>query len=131
MTRALFGPIGLVMALVPQHVLRWYERIALEEPDACEARPWVVSAIRAEGLVYLLVALVGGRASSVLKSVVGGVSLVALLFPRRYLDTGHALVYENSDDVTPNDGIESVVRGLGIALLVVMIVETLRSRQRR
>lgn len=128
MVRVAFGLLGIVMALVPERVLSVYEELALEEPEECTAESWLVPAIRAEGVVYALASLAGGRAYAWLLNVAGAFGALALLFPRRYLDVGAEIVYEDPGDVAWNDRFVTAVRGLG-ALLVVLALREARARR--
>lgn len=104
MTRTLFGLMGALLALTPTGVTRIYEAIAFENPEACEPRRRLVRIARAEGVVFALAALVGGRAYDRLMDLTGIAAALALLFPKRYLETGTSIMYEDSQALEWREG---------------------------
>lgn len=121
MSRLLFGPLGLAMALAPQPILEFFESVALEEPEEASAKPWIVPAMRAEGAGYALVSLVGGRPYAWLMNLVGAIGALIVAFPRQYLAFGTELAYEDPEGVEWRDEFVTVVRVMG-ALLVVLAI---------
>ena len=128
MARIAFGLLGIVMALMPQRVLDLYERLALEEPEAGTAKSWIVPVIRAEGIVYAVGSLVGGRAYDWLLNVAGTFGALAMVFPRRYLESAAEIVYEDAGELTWNDRFVTAVRVLG-AVFVFLAVNAFRDRR--
>ncbi|RDZ63745.1 hypothetical protein C5B90_11470 [Haloferax sp. Atlit-12N] len=61
MLRALLAAFGLVELLVPDKLVAVMTRLAYEDGGEMTAKPWVVTAARVEGAVFLLVALFGLR----------------------------------------------------------------------
>lgn len=53
------GLLGLIEALVPGVVVRGFTRVAYRNAEDAESRPWLRTAVRAEGGVLLAVALAG------------------------------------------------------------------------
>ncbi|AFZ72605.1 hypothetical protein [Natronobacterium gregoryi] len=127
MVRLLFGLLGALMALFPDGVREAYETAALEDPDASEPKPWLVSGIRAEGIVYALASTVGGKSYAWLLNVAGIAGVLAALFPKQYLETGAELAYEDADALEWRDGVVTAIRGIG-ALLVVLALLGARNR---
>ncbi|RQG94211.1 hypothetical protein [Natrarchaeobius chitinivorans] len=123
MSRLLFGVLGVLIALVPRAVIETYEQIVFENPEECTAKPWLEPAVRAEGVVYALAGLVGGRSYGWVMNVAGVAGLLAALAPERYLEAGVSIAYDHSDDVAWNDGVVPAVRVIG----VVAVVLTLRA----
>jgi hypothetical protein len=121
MSRALFGILGVFLALLPERVARAYETAAFENPEACTAKEYLVPVIRTEGVVFALVSLAGGRAYDRLMDVTGIAGALALCFPRRYLETGASLVYEYSDALEWRGKFVTVARVLGAAFLALWI----------
>lgn len=128
MMRIAFAALGLAMAMVPDAILERYEGIALANPDDARAEPWLVQAIRAEGALYALAALAGGKAYAWLLNLAGVAGAFALAFPRRYLEVGGSIAYENSEELEWEDGFATGVRILG-AVLVVLALLGIRSRR--
>ncbi|SEO22385.1 hypothetical protein SAMN04487948_101186 [Halogranum amylolyticum] len=56
MLRTLAALLGLVELLFPKQVVDVVTRLAYETPDEFEVKPWVYTAARVEGLVFLLLA---------------------------------------------------------------------------
>ena len=121
MARLAFGPLGVVMALFPDAVLEAFEDVALENPEECTANPYIVPAIRAEGAVYALASVVGGRTYRWLLGIGGVAGVVVALFPDRYLEFGAELAYENPEDVAWNDDFVTAVRVLGVVLVLLAL----------
>ncbi|POG55662.1 hypothetical protein [Haloferax marisrubri] len=61
MLRALLAAFGLVELLFPDKLVAVMTRLAYEDGGEMTAKPWVVTAARVEGAVFLLVALFGLR----------------------------------------------------------------------
>ncbi|WP_236035430.1 hypothetical protein [Haloarcula rubra] len=55
MIRNALTAVGIVELLFPEALVGAAERIALDNPDECELRSWVVPGARAEGLAILFV----------------------------------------------------------------------------
>ncbi|WP_435333318.1 hypothetical protein [Haloarchaeobius sp. TZWWS8] len=58
MFRALVILFGLLEFLFPKRIVDFWTRLAFDGDDRVEARPWVITAARLEGLVFVLYALV-------------------------------------------------------------------------
>lgn len=127
MSRLLFGPLGLAIALAPEPILEFFESIALEDPEEASAKPWIVPVMRAEGVGYALVSLVGGRPYSWLMRLVGAVGALVVAFPRQYLAFGAELAYEDPNAVEWRDGFVSGVRVIGAVLVLLAITAHLGS----
>jgi len=117
MVRTLSALYGILVLLVPQRVISVWEGVAFEETGNAELRSWVVTIARLEGLVFL-VSAIRDEEPSTLQSVLGLFGSVALLAPRRYLDVGLALAYENSDDLAVKSWMIQVTRLFGLVFLV-------------
>jgi len=117
MSRALFGVLGALVAVIPDRVIQIYETIAFENPEEATPKGYLRPAVRAEGVVYVLVALLDGRAYDRLMDVVGVFGALALCFPRRYLETGGRLVYEDADALQWREEFVTVTRVLGAVFL--------------
>jgi len=127
MARTLLAGLGIVMALFPDRVTDWYQRIAFEDPEAAVGKDWLPAAVRAEGLVIGLLALVGGRGYAWLLNLIGVAGGVVLLFPREYLDWGAGVAYRNPEEIEWVDWFPTLARGLG----VLYVVGSLRAYKRR
>ena len=121
MSRTLFGLLGALLVAFPKRVIRVYESLAFEDPEAATAKGYLVPTVRAEGLAYVLVAAVGGRAYDRLLDVVGVFAALALCFPQQYLETGGRLVYEDADALGWRDGFVTAARVLGAVFLALSV----------
>ncbi|MFQ3285351.1 MAG: hypothetical protein ACI9TI_002584 [Natronomonas sp.] len=125
MIRALLAALGASMTLFPNRILRGYERIAFEDPSEATAKTWLPTAIRTEGVLYVVLAVVGGTAYGAFVRLVGVVGAVVACVPRRYLGWGGRLAYERSGELRWREGFVTAVRGLG-TLLVVLAIRSVR-----
>jgi hypothetical protein len=126
MARYLLTALGAGMALFPNRILRGYERVAFENPDDATAKPWLPAAIRAEGVLCVLLCAFGGAAYATFVRLVGVVGLVVACVPRRYLGWGGRLAYERPEELRWREGFVTAVRGLGV-LLVALAIQRVRA----
>lgn len=56
---ALFSVLGLLELLAPRRVVDVSTRLAYDNPGDFTVKPWVVTAVRLEGLAFLLLAIRG------------------------------------------------------------------------
>jgi hypothetical protein len=118
MFRLLFGPLGGVLAAAPERSVAVYERVAFENPDECVGKPWLPTLVRAEGIVFAAVCLIGGRPYQWFRTLTAVVGVVVALFPRQYVDFGGRLAYESSESLQWKDGFVRAVRGLGVLFVL-------------
>ena len=121
MARLLFALLGVVMALAPDRLRETYERYALVDPEAARPSEWLVPAIRAEGVIYVVATLRGGRPYSWVMNSVGIAGALSALYPERVVDAGSALAYENPDELEWRGSFVSIVRGLGVVCVLLAI----------
>ncbi|SDR43784.1 hypothetical protein [Natronobacterium texcoconense] len=129
MVRLLFGLLGVVIALFPDGVRETYEEVAFENSDDATPKPWLVSGIRAEGILYALASAAGGKSYAWLLNVAGLAGGLAALFPKQYLETGVEVAYEDADTLEWRDGVVTAVRGIG-TLLVLLALVGVRNRRK-
>ena len=127
MARKLLAGLGIVMSLFPNRVTDWYGRIAFENPETPVGKPWLGSAVRAEGLVIGFLGLIGGRGYAWLLNLMGLAGGIVVLFPKQYLDWGAGVAYQNPEEIEWVDWFPAVARGLG----VLYVVGSLRAFKRR
>jgi hypothetical protein len=128
MSNRLLGVLGRIVMTDPERFIGFWERLALENPDECALKWWVVPLARLEGLVLVSVA---GRETpdTQLKRLLGPFGLILLLFPEQYADWGTKLAYENPDRCEWKSWVIPFTRIIG-ALYVLLGVRGLRDRWR-
>ncbi|MFC5277765.1 hypothetical protein ACFPM1_03130 [Halorubrum rubrum] len=130
MIRAILGLVGALAALFPDRAVDAFETVVLEEAGS-EAKPWVGSAVRAEGVLAVAAGLLGGRAYAWLVNVTGVFGLVVFAVPRAYRAFAARLLYEEPDDVRWADRSTPVFRAVGATYALVALREFRRRRRRR
>ena len=122
MFRTLLSAIGFVMVLIPRRIVEAAEAVTFENPEDARLREWTIPMARLEGIGYLLLVRRTGFLSGVVGVVFGLFGSAAAIAPRRYLDFGLSLAYENPDDITVKSWVIPVTRVLGITALVLTVV---------
>ena len=128
--RKLLSVIGVVELLAPATLIATAERIALENPEECELRSWVRPGARLEGLAILLVLWRGEGSYASLKKFLGVVGLLALCYPRAYVEYGAGLAYADGAACEWKPWVYSWTRIVGALYVLVALDEVLRLRRR-
>jgi hypothetical protein len=123
MLRPILTMVGIVELLTPEALIDAAERIALENPDACELRPWVLPGVRIEGLSFLVLMWRSDESYSAFKKFLGLIGMLALLFPRAYVDYGSKLAYTDETEPTWRPWVYPGTRAVGLLYLLVAIGE--------
>lgn len=123
MLRSILTTVGIVELLTPEALIDAAERIALENPDECELRPWVLPGARVEGLTFLVLMWRSDETYSAFKKYLGLFGLLALLFPRTYVDSGSKLAYTDATDPDWRPWVYPGTRAVGLLYLLVAIDE--------
>jgi hypothetical protein len=121
MARILLAALGAVMALCPDRVLDRYEAVAFETPATVTAKPWLPSAIRTEGVLYVLLGALGGAAYAWFLRLVGAVGAIVAIAPERYLDFGGRIAYERPEALPWREEFATAARVLGIGCVLLAI----------
>jgi hypothetical protein len=129
MTRAVFVLLGLVIALVPGRVRETYEQLAFKNPDEVSAKPSFTLAIRAEGLIFVLIGLLGERAYRASMHVLGLAGAIALVVPKQALQVSINVSYERPETIEWKDGLIPLIRAFGVLYLLIACNEV-KSRNR-
>jgi hypothetical protein len=122
MLRTLLSVIGLVMVSIPYRVVETAETLAFENPEDAILRGWTIPMARLEGIGYLLLVRRTGFLSGGVGVIFGLFGSAAAVAPRRYLDFGLSLAYENPDDIAVKSWVIPMTRVLGITALVLTAV---------
>jgi hypothetical protein len=126
MLRLLLSAIGLTELLSPNTLIDRTEQLAFDNPDDCELRSWVVPGARIEGLLILVFMWRSDRSYSSLKQFLGVIGLLALVFPRAYVDYGSQLAYTDTSDCRWKPWVYVGTRLIGV-LYVLIALDDLRN----
>lgn len=99
MLRALLTAVAAVELLAPRALIDRAERLALDNPEECEWRSWVVPVARLEGFAFLVLMWRSDASYATFKKLLGAIGIAALVYPRAYVDLGGTLAY--TDDTVP------------------------------
>ena len=118
MLRTVLSIVAFVMVASPRRVVEAAEAAAFENPEDARLRGWTIPIARLEGIGWLLLIRRTGFLSGAVGMVFGLIGSVAAVAPRRYLEFGLSLAYENPDDITVKSWVLPMTRVLGVAALV-------------
>ncbi|WP_224332631.1 hypothetical protein [Haloprofundus halobius] len=110
------------MVSIPRRIVETAETLAFENPEDAILRGWTIPMARFEGIGYLLLVRRTGSLSGAVGVIFGLFGSAAAVTPRRYLDFGLSLAYENPEDITVKSWVIPVTRVLGITALVLTVV---------
>ena len=123
MLRLLLSAIGLTELLSPNMLIDRAERLALDNPDDCELRSWVVPGARIEGLLMVVSMWRSDRSYSTFKQFLGVIGLLALAFPRAYVDYGTQLAYTDVSECRWKPWVYFGTRLVGLAYVIIALDE--------
>ncbi|WP_266082891.1 hypothetical protein [Haladaptatus caseinilyticus] len=126
MLRMLLSAIGIIELLSPEALINRAEHLALDNPGDCELRSWVVPGARIEGLLILLSMWRNDRSYSAFKQFLGVIGLLALAFPRAYVDYGTQLAYTDASKCRWKPWVYFGTRLVGL-LYVIIALDELRN----
>ena len=116
----LLGLVGRAEMTSPERFLGFWSRLALENPEECHFKWWVVPLARLEGLIFVSISQ-SEVPSPRFEEILGILGIPAVLFPEQYLDWGTELAYENPDQVEWKSWVVPLTRAVGIVYLLVGI----------
>lgn len=93
MLRPVLSTVGIVEIVAPEALIDAAERIALENPEECELRRWVVPGARLEGLLFLFMMWRSDGSYAAFKRFLGLIGILAVLYPHTYIDFGSSIAY--------------------------------------
>ncbi|WP_049986029.1 hypothetical protein [Halobellus rufus] len=123
MLRTVLSAICAIEVLKPEALIAAAERIALENPDDCDRRSWVNPGARLEGLVVLAAMWRSDESYTTFKRFLGVVGLLALLFPRAYVNYGGALAYAEASEPEWKPWVYAGTRAVGFVYVCVALSE--------
>ena len=128
MLRRILVAVGVVGMFSPKELVGTAARFALENPEECELRSWVVPAARAEGVLYLLLARRGDTSYSAFKGFLGVIGLLLLWSPRRFVHASARLAYTDARNCEWKSWVYPVARLFGVVYVLVAVGELRRGR---
>ena len=126
MLRDVLTAVCVVELLAPRALIDAAERVALDNPDECELRSWVVLGARAQGLVVLTLVWRSPGSYSALKKFLGIVGVLATVSPRCYVDYGAELAYTDAADCEWRPWVYRGTRLVGVLYLLTALDELMR-----
>jgi hypothetical protein len=130
MPRVLFGLLGIVIALFPAQVRELYEQFAFKNPDEATAKPSFQSAIRTEGLIFVLISVIGGKTYDASMYALGLAGAIALFVPKQALRFSMNYSYDRPETIEWNDGLITVIRCFGV-LYLLLTFNALNNRRKK
>lgn len=126
MLRKVLTAIGLVEVLSPEALIDAAEGIALENPDECEIKSWVVPVARGEGLLYLFLAWRSDAAYASFKKFLGVIGVLALLYPRVLVDHSARIAYYDAATCQWKPWVYPVTRLVGLIYVLIGLDESMK-----
>ncbi|SIR93612.1 hypothetical protein SAMN05421858_4674 [Haladaptatus litoreus] len=123
MLRLLLSAIGIIELLSPNALLDRAEQLALENPDDCELQSWVIPGARIEGLLIVISMWRSDRSYAAFKRFLGVIGLLALAFPRAYVDFGAELAYTDASDCRWKPWVYVGTRLVGLVYVIIALDE--------
>ncbi|GAB7095217.1 hypothetical protein JCM30237_23700 [Halolamina litorea] len=123
MLRKLLTAVCTVEVVAPAALVRNAERLAMENPDECEWRSWVMPGARLEGLLFLVAMWRSDVSYARFKRFLGLVGLLALLFPRAYIDYGTRMAYTSTSTPKWRPWVYVGTRLVGLVYVLVALDE--------
>lgn len=128
MIRPLTGLLGVLTALVPDRIVEVFERVAITNPGTNAMRPGARAAIRGEGVLVVLVSLLGGRVYAWTMYVTGAFGAFIAVFPAAYRTIAGRLLYEDPSSVEWNERFSERVRFVGVLYVLLALREAISRR---
>lgn len=120
--------VGVAGMLSSKGLIEAATRLALENPDECELRSWVVPVARAEGALYLFLGRRGDASYSAFKKLLGVIGVLLLWSPRRFVHTSARLAYTDAGNCEWKPWVYPVARLFGFVYVLVAVGELRRNR---
>lgn len=123
MLRKILTAIGLVEVLSPEALIDAAEGIALENPDECEIKSWMVPVARGEGLLYLFLAWRSAPSYASFKKFLSVIGVLALLYPRVFVDYSARIAYQDAASCQWKPWVYPVTRLVGLIYVLIGLNE--------
>ncbi|SIR93592.1 hypothetical protein [Natronorubrum thiooxidans] len=120
MLRRLLIAFGIAEIAKPQPVIDACERIALENAEDAQIRPWALWGARLEGALFVW--LLARRKSEWTPTCVllAAAGVVLVFVPQPIINQSQRLVYANHDELQSKPWVKPAARLLGVVYLVVV-----------
>lgn len=128
MFRRLLAAAGFVMLVVPRRVIEVSSQAALENPDECRLKSWVLPVARLEGVLYLVVGLRSDEGYDAFTKFLGVIGAVALVSPSALVRIGARIAYENPEECEWRSWVYPLTRLVGVGYVLVALSSVRRSR---
>ncbi|MBP1903226.1 hypothetical protein J2744_002930 [Halorubrum trapanicum] len=129
MIRILIGVLGAVTTLFPDKIVALFEKHAITNPSEGTLRKWVNPAIRSEGILIVVISLLGSRLYAWMMNLTGAFGAAVLMFPDLYRKFASTVLYERPDAIEWNEQFTTGVRVIG-AVYVFLGAKTYRDRHK-
>ena len=123
MFRTVLSMIGIVEIVAPKALIDTAERLALDNPDECELKSWVVPGARVEGFVFLLLMWRNEASYSAFKRFLGVIGLLASIYPRAYIDYSAELAYTDARSCNWKPWVYPATRLVGLLYVLIALDE--------
>ncbi|WP_435156749.1 hypothetical protein [Haladaptatus sp. DFWS20] len=121
MLERLLVAFGLIEIFAPDKLVERSESVAFENMGDCTLKSWALSAVRVEGVTFVVLGLRGR--SSTFRRWLGLLGLPALLMPRQYLAFSTNIAYENAAECEWKPWVVPLTRLLGLVYVLISLRE--------
>lgn len=126
MLRKILTTVGVIELVAPEALIDTAERLALENPDECELKAWVVPGARVEGILFLFLMWRSDASYSTFKKFLGMIGILALIYPRAYIDYSAQLAYTDADTCAWKPWVYPATRFIGLLYILIALDELRR-----
>lgn len=126
MIRKILTPVAVAEVISPGKLIDAAERIALDNPAEGELRSWVLPGARLEGLVFLVLMWRSDASYAAFKKLLGVIGVLALLYPRAYVDYGAELAYVDAAGCEWKPWVYPGTRLVGLLYVLIALGELAR-----
>ncbi|WP_458208612.1 hypothetical protein [Haladaptatus sp. NG-SE-30] len=123
MLRKVLTTICTVEVLAPAALIESAERVALKNSEECDWRSWVVPGARLEGVAILWLVWRSDESYSAFKKFLGLIGLLALFFPRAYVDYGSDVAYTETSSPEWKPWVYMGTRLVGLLYVIIALNE--------
>jgi hypothetical protein len=123
MLRKILTTVTIIEALSPEKLIDAAEQIALDNPKECELRSWVIPGARLEGLLFLGCMWRSDTSYSAFKKFLGVIGLLALLYPRSYIEYGSKVAYVDASNCEWKPWVYPGTRVVGFLYVIITLNE--------